>query len=190
MQKQDRKLFILLPPLLAKQIFVIILFSKQSPIWFTFKCSSISKIWLENFCTDNILTIYILHTFLFLVEIFKMLTKATIESVQFIIYLCHKLAVVPIRFKNLTCVCNHTSWNFHTILNLMIWPVILLISLILTIFELSYFSLADIQIHLIILLYHGSILVMKIGASIAFLVYNTAPHNVCQLFNAVIVFFC
>lgn len=114
-----------------------------------------------------------------------MLTKATIEIFQGLVYLSHNLLLlIPIKFNSKYVHLQNNS-RLYTNFNKYIWPPILYISLGLTIFEFCYFCMVEWQTNLVILLYHGTLLFTKSSFLIAYIVYNTAGFEFCQLFNAV-----
>ncbi len=116
-----------------------------------------------------------------------MLTKATIKIVQALVYLSHNLLfLIPFKFNSKFVYIHNRCGSFKAF-NKYIWPLILLISLSITIFEFAYFCLVDSEKNLVIILYHGALLIVKSGISIAYVLFNIKGLAFCQLFN---VIFC
>lgn len=115
-----------------------------------------------------------------------MLPKATIETFQVLVYISHNLlTLIPIKFSSKFLHLDNSpriSKRFTKI----VWQLILQISLTITIFEFSYFCIADSQINLVILLYHGLLVIAKSAALIVHTSFSKAGLQICQLFNAII----
>lgn len=115
-----------------------------------------------------------------------MLTKATIETFQGLVYLSHNIFIlIPIKFSSKFLHLQNNSKITKMVIK-FIWPPILQISLAMTVFEFSYFCIADSQINLVIFLYHGTLLVTKSAAIIVQSSFSKAGLQFCQLFNAII----
>ncbi len=114
-----------------------------------------------------------------------MFSKATIEIIRGLVYLSHSILLLTPIELSLKSFCVHKSGKLYNVFNTFVWPLILPLSLSLTVFDIYYFSTLAPQANLLILLYHGSLLISKLSALIAYVAFNTLGYEFCQLFNAI-----
>ncbi len=116
-----------------------------------------------------------------------MLTKAVLEILQGLTYLSHNLLIIlPIKCSHLKFSFVSPRSGFKNVLTDIFWPLVILCSLTLTVYELSYFVFGNEQRNLRIILYHGIFLSIRLPVAIWYFAMKTTPNEFCQMFNAVV----
>ncbi len=111
--------------------------------------------------------------------------NATLKIFKALVFLSHNIFLLTPIQSNLKSFRLQTSCKLYRIFSNFVWPLIIPTSLGITIFEFCYFCTLESPINLIMLLYHGTLIISKSSACIGFFVFKTSSLEFCQLLNAI-----